>query len=348
VITGRYRTALVVSALLALVVSGCAESGRTAEPAGAEATTNPSGYPVSIENCGRTLTFDRPPERAVTGYEPVLETMIALGLSDRIVGRTNFTENGPDGFLPGQKAQYEAIPEISDTIALPSKEVMFAQRADFVIDVSAQSSFNSADGQATIEELDANGAQVFLTGGWCDDEGVRNATVEKTIEDVRDLGKIFGVQDRAEQLATEFEATLADVRERVSGRPPVRVLAIDSGDGPVNAFGGEGLTNAMIVAAGGENVLAAVPEDYTEVSIEQIAASAPEAVLVSDYAVLFGESYPAADVKADAAFRIARDSPAAQQRRFLAVPAAGQHPGYRNILTLVKIAEFLHPDAFVT
>lgn len=333
-----------VSALLALVASGCTAPGRTAEPAGTTAT-NPAGYPVSIENCGRTLTFDRPPVRVVTGYEPVLETMIALGLTDRIVGRTNFTENGPDGFLPGQKAQYEAIPEISDTIVLPSKEVMLAQRADFVIDVSAQSSFNAADGQATIQELDASGAQVYITGGWCDVEGVKNATVEKTIEDVRNLGKIFGIKDRAEQLATQFEATLADVRERVSGRPPVRVLAVDSGDGPVNAYGGQGLTNAMITAAGGENVLAAVPEDYTEVSVEQIAASRPEAVLVSDYVVSFGESYPPAEQKADAAFRIARDSPAAQQRRFLAVPAAGQHPGYRNILTLVEMAEFLHPDA---
>lgn len=341
----RGRAALAVSALLALVVSGCGATTPTAAPAATEAT-NPPGYPVSVENCGRTLTFDRPPERVITGYQPVLETLLALGLVDRVVGRTNFAENGPDGFLPGQKAPYEAIPEISDTIVLPSKEVTLSQQADFVIDVSALSSFNAADGQATIEELDASGAQVYLTGGWCDAEGVRNTTVEKTIEDVRDLGRIFGVEDRAEQLATEFETTLADVRARVADRPPVRVLALDSGDGPVNAYGGEGLTNEMIVAAGGENVLASVPEDYTEVSVEQIAAAQPEALLVADYVVLFGESYPAAEQKADAAFRIARESPAAQQRRFLAVPVAGQHPGYRNVLTLVEIARFLHPDAF--
>ncbi len=341
----RWRAALAVSALLALVLSGCGVASPTAAPAGTQ-DESPPGYPVSVQNCGRTLTFDRPPERVVTGYEPVLETLIALGLADRVVGRTNFSENGPDGFLPGQKAQYEAIPEISDTIVLPSKEVMLSQQSDFVIDVSAQSSFNSADGQATIEELDASGAQVYVTGGWCDAEGVKNATVEKTIQDVRNLGQIFGVQDRADELATEFETTLADVRARVSGRAPVRVLAVDTGDGPVNAYGSEGLTNQMILAAGGENVLAAVPEDYVEVSVEQIAASQPEALLVADYRVLFGESYPAAEQKADVAFRIVRDSPAAQQRRFLAVPVVGQHPGYRNILTVVEIARFLHPDAF--
>lgn len=236
----------------------------------------------------------------------MLETLIALGLSDRVIGRTNFAENGPDGFLPGQKAAYDAIPQISDSIVLPSREVMLAQHADFVIDVSAESSFNAANGQATIQELDASGAQVYITGGWCDAAGVKNATVEKTIEDVRNLGKIFGVRDRAERLATEFERTLADVKARVAGKPPVRVLAVDSGEGPVSAYGGAGLTNQMILAAGGVNVLADVPEDYTEVSVERVAASQPDAVLVSDYLVLFGKPYPPGPQKVEAVFRIVR------------------------------------------
>ncbi|MGH3950510.1 MAG: hypothetical protein ACRDSE_15545 [Pseudonocardiaceae bacterium] len=60
------------------------------------------------------------------------------------------------------------------------------------------SSFNPADGQATIEELDSSGAPVYVTGGWCDAHGVKNFTIEQTIDDVRNLGKIFAVPDRAE------------------------------------------------------------------------------------------------------------------------------------------------------
>jgi len=355
----RTTTTLGISTALIMLLAGCSSGGAppgsvasasagTSEALGASPVPSQSstGYPVTVENCGRSLTFDEAPSRVVTGYQPVLETLLALGLEDRIIGRLNFSENGPDGFLPGQKALYEAIPEINDTIVLPSKEIMLTQDADFVIDVSAISSFDPANGQATIEELDDAGAQVFITGGWCDAQGVRAFKIEDTIDDVRELGMIFGVTDRAEQLATEFEATLAGVRERVSGEEPVRVLAIDGGDGPVNAYGGSGLTDQMIDAAGGVNVLAGIDEDYTEVSVESIAAADPEAVLVSDYVVYFGEAFPSAEEKAEAVFPLIPESAAAQERRFQALPVAGQHPGYRNILTVELVARFLHPDAF--
>lgn len=340
-------SALVIAAL----VAACASPAQTAQerPAPAETAAPAEGggdYPVSVENCGRTLTFEEAPRRVVTGYQPVLETMIALGLQDRIVGRVNFEENGPEGYLPGQKAVYDAIPEISDSIVFPSKEVMLSQDADFVIDVSAMSSFDPAGGQATVEELDAAGAQVYVTGGWCSPEEVLEFQIADTLDDVRNLGAIFGVPDRAEALVADLQATLDDVEERVAGRDPVRVLVTDGGEGPVNAYGGAGLTNQMVTLAGGENALADVREDYTEVSAEQVAASQPEALIVSDYTVYFGEELPGAETKAESAFAIARDSPAARERRFLALPVAAQHPGYRNVQAIADIARFLHPDAF--
>lgn len=62
-----------------------------------------------------------------TGPRAVFETMVDLGLGEHIIGRTNFVENGPDGFLPGHKKVYDAVPEISD-IDLPQKEALIAQQ----------------------------------------------------------------------------------------------------------------------------------------------------------------------------------------------------------------------------
>ncbi|GAB2910952.1 ABC transporter substrate-binding protein [Nonomuraea fastidiosa] len=300
------------------------------------------GFPVTVENCGRKLTFDRPPSKVVTGYHPALETLLALGLGDRIAGRTNFSESA---FLPGQKEQYDKIQEISPTIMLPQKEIMLAQGADFVLD-NSMAGFDAAGGYATVEELDAAGSPVYILGGWCSPEEVLTFTLDDTFDDLRNLGKIFGVSDRAEALISELQGELADVKKRVEGRTPVKVLATDGGEGPVNAFGGSGITNQMIVAAGGENVLKDVKGDYTEVSAEQISASEPEAILVSDYATLRGEDMPTSQAKAEEAFAIVRNSPAAKNKRYLALPVAAQHPGYRNILAITDIARFLHPDAF--
>jgi iron complex transport system substrate-binding protein len=107
-----------------------------------------------------------------------------------------------------------------------------------------------------------------------------------------------------------------------------------------------GVTHQMIAAAGGENVLADVKGDYTEVSVEQISAAQPDAILVSEYATLRGEKMPTVQAKIADALAIARNSPAAKDDRALAVPIAAQHPGYRNLLAVADIARFLHPDAF--
>ncbi|MFF0772748.1 ABC transporter substrate-binding protein [Nonomuraea wenchangensis] len=330
----------------ALTLTACGQAPAVQEAARETVEQNgqaaQAGFPVTVENCGRELTFDRPPSKVVTGYHPALETLLALGLGDRIAGRTFF---GESAFLPGQKEQYDKIPQISETIMLPQKEVMLAQGADFVLD-NAMASFDAAGGYATVEELDAAGSPVYILGGWCSPEEVLRFTLDDTFTDLRNLGRIFGVPDRAEKLVTELQGRLADVKKRVEGRTPVKVLATDGGKGPVNAYGGAGVTNQMITMAGGVNVLAGVKADYTEVSAEEVSASQPEALLVSDYATLRGEDTPSSPAKAEEAFAIARNSPAAKDRRYLALPVAAQHPGYRNLLAVADLARFLHPDAF--
>ncbi|MGR6917577.1 ABC transporter substrate-binding protein [[Actinomadura] parvosata] len=333
------RRLLALMAALTLTACGQAPTARQESATGAAPR---AGFPVTITNCGRALTFDEPPSKVVTGYHPALETLLALGLGDRIAGRTNFSESA---FLPGQKEQYDKIPEISSTIMLPQKEVMLAQGADFVLD-NAMASFDAGGGYATVEELDAAGSPVYILGGWCSPEETLQYTLDKTFTDIQNLGKIFGVPDRAEKLVADLRGKLDDVRTRVSGRPPVKVLATDGGKGPVNAYGGSGITHQMITAAGGVNVLKDVKGDYTEVSVEQVSASQPEAILVSEYATLRGETMPSVAAKTADALSIARNSPAAKDERVLPLPVSAQHPGYRNLLAVVDIARFLHPDAF--
>jgi len=318
--------------------SGAPSTGASGSTGTTDATA--TGFPLTVQNCGRTLTFTAPPTRAVTGYQPVLETVLALGVGDAVIGRLNYSENGPDGFLPGQKALYDKIPEISPKISLPNREALLSLEPDLVLEYS-YSGFNASKGQATIDELIAAGSQVFIAGGWCDAQGVKDYQISDSIEDVRTLGKIFGVPERGEELAAELQATVDEVATKVKDRPKVKVLATDGGAGPVNAYGGGGVTARLIEAAGGTNVLGDVDEDYFQASKETVSVTEPDAVLVSDY-----QPGDTGQQKADQAFALVPDSPAAKTERFDALPVAGQHPGYRNVLTLRRVAQFLHPDAF--
>ncbi len=66
-----------VMGTLALVLAGCGESGGKPEAKGTvvPAAGRATGFPVRIENCGRTLTFDEPPSRVVADYQPGLEIL---------------------------------------------------------------------------------------------------------------------------------------------------------------------------------------------------------------------------------------------------------------------------------
>jgi iron complex transport system substrate-binding protein len=96
------RSFAALSILLALAACGGPPAAPTAAPAPADAPVPtaaavataahsaaaeaPAGFPVTIQDCGRTLTFTKAPERIVTTYPNAAELLIRLGLGDKIVG----------------------------------------------------------------------------------------------------------------------------------------------------------------------------------------------------------------------------------------------------------------------
>ncbi len=90
-------TRLMFILLVFALLTACG-SAPTAQPSAAPlaATANSAptdapaaiagSYPLTIENCGRTLTFTQAPERVLAIYQPLAEIMIALGLGEKIVG----------------------------------------------------------------------------------------------------------------------------------------------------------------------------------------------------------------------------------------------------------------------
>lgn len=60
-----------------------------------EAAASISTYPLTIENCGRTLTFAKPPERVLTTWQAPPELLVKLGLGDKIIGTENALQFPP-------------------------------------------------------------------------------------------------------------------------------------------------------------------------------------------------------------------------------------------------------------
>lgn len=72
------------AACMALAACGGSGGGASTSPGGGAPTStgggaSGDGFPVTIQNCGRTLTFDRPPSRVVLPYQPEAEIFVSSG-----------------------------------------------------------------------------------------------------------------------------------------------------------------------------------------------------------------------------------------------------------------------------
>lgn len=329
------RRLLAAGFITATLLTGC---GTTAAPAVGPTPPGPpapAGYqPVTVQSCGETLTFDAPPSRVISTGQEATEILLTLGVTDRIVGVSR-TYNA----LPAElAADFAQIPQLAGEESAP-REVTLAARPDFVVAPYTNFDFDPAEGLATKEDLAAAGAQIFGLRTNCTDTPA-DSTLEDTYADILDLGRIFGVSERAEQVVTEMRATVTDVQSKIAGRSPVSVLAYANGEGPLGVSGA-GLGTDLIRLAGGRNVFADLSEGFGQVTVEVAAQRNPEVFVVNFY-----EGGPSAQEKIDLLIRVLPNSPAAQERRAVGIDDAALNEGVRNADAVAVLARALHPDAF--
>lgn len=314
--------------IIALVVGACgssSDSGKTPGPAAKAA-----GFPVTINNCGRTLTFDAPPKRAVTTFQPTLEVMLALGLQNSIVGREDYTE-GP--ILPDQVAAFNSVPKVSKPSTFPTKEVMLSLRPDFVISDTLDN-FDASNGAATVDELKAAGAQVYIQTGRCKDG--QHATFQDDYTDLTNIAKIFGVPERATKVIARMKATIAAARARIKGRPPVRLIFYDYKKGPLSLMT-SGLSQ-VVQFGGGDNLTHNDTGIEVDVSVEKAVSENPSVILLWDY----GAKGNADSIKYLKSALATTD--AVKNNRLIPIEGAYTVPGYRTALGVAKVAGLLYPD----
>lgn len=83
---------LATLSVLALLTAGCAPSETAPIPdeAPGAAVDGHTQYPLTIENCGVSVRFDGPPQRAVSLYQASTEILLSLGLADQMVGTSTW------------------------------------------------------------------------------------------------------------------------------------------------------------------------------------------------------------------------------------------------------------------
>ena len=285
--------------------------------------------PVTVKSCDRILAFDQPPSAAVSHDSNMTEMMLALGLTDRMVGYTGISKwrKDADGMLEG----LSELPELSP--GKPTKEVLVAAGADFLF--AGWNYGMSVGGEVTPLTLEPFGIPVYELTESCIHIGPRDKiSMDAMFNDLLNLGTIFGVDDRAERLVAGYRAELADLAEEAaSDQLPLRVFIYDSGEDTPFTAGKYAMPTALIEAAGGRNVMDDLEKSWATVGWEAVIDRDPEVIVIVNYG----------DVTADDKRRFLLANPALAQidavrnGRFVVLDYAEATPGPRNIDAIRKL-----------
>jgi iron complex transport system substrate-binding protein len=330
----RSWTARIAAAAVALatLLPGAPVAGAPSE-APTEAPAEQAYTPVTVTNCGVTTTYRQAPQRAVTMNQQNTEIMLALGLQDRMIG----TAYLDDKILPEYQAAYARIPVLATQY--PSKEVLLAAGADFVFGGFA-SAFR-APNNYTREELKGFGMDSYLTNASCL-EG-RKMTMDDVYKDILDIGKIFGVEQRAVRLVAEMQAGIDEVRGKIGDAVgTIKVLLYDSETTAPYVAGCCGAGGMAIEMGGGTNIFSDLVGGWATANWEAVVERNPDVI------ILIEAEWSSAREKASYLLGNPALSTvnAIQNVRFVTVPFTSTSPGIRNHTLVKQLAVALYPEKF--
>jgi iron complex transport system substrate-binding protein len=340
---GRNSVLRAAVALLAAAsaVSGCSSSDDTS--GAVERDTAASAYPLTIENCGRTITIDSPPQRAVSLNQGSTEILLALGLADRMVGTATWT----DPVRENLAAENAKVPRLADN--KPSFEVVLDTEPDFV-----SASFGGTLGPGGVAEpsqFEQLAVPAYLSPTDCDgkDDNSVNAdgnrtkplTMDAVYKEIRELAAIFDVRERGEEFVAELEQRYEDASAQVNAEDVSLAYWFADIETPYVA-GCCGSSGIITDSVGAKNVFDDTTNEWPQVSWETILDRNPTALVMADLSrrsitgdaldskIEFLESNP-----------VTQRLTAVQDRRYIVVNGADLNPSIRTVDGIEKVAAVL-------
>lgn len=322
------RTALATATLL--LVTGC---GATI------ATETTAAAPVTVQNCGQDVTYDKVPSKVVTNDTGITELMFALGLKDRMAGYVVDGGNTVDLQTSPWKAEFGSTRKLADKI---SKEVVQGANADLVF-AGWNYGFSESTG-FTPDALKALNIQTYQLTEACRNGNGKQRGIMPALDalytDLRNLGKIFRVEAKAEELIKGYQQQIDNAGKLMAGKPRPKVFLFDSGQDQPFTSGRNAAPQDVISKAGGDNIFGDLNDSWTTVNWETVVQRDPDVVLIVDYAD--GEANTPAQKQAFLeGFAPLANSPAIRNKRFFALPYAALVESPRNPASIEAFAKYL-------
>jgi iron complex transport system substrate-binding protein len=207
------------------------------------------------DDSGAQVRLKQPARRIVSLAPHITEILFDAGAGDRVVGTVDYSDYPQAASRIARVGSYTEL----------DLETILALKPDLVI------AWQSGNPLSQLEPLKQLGIALFLS---------EPDRVEDVAASLEQFGELAGTSDVARPAAAAFRARLADLRQRYSGRAPVRTF-YQMWSEPLLTVGGGQIIGSAIRLCGGVNIFEQLSAMAPEVSLEAVLAADPEVIVAS-------------------------------------------------------------------
>lgn len=235
-----------------------------------EAEGTKTEYPLTVitydyEGNEVETTYEKAPEKVLAVYQGSIETMLALGLKDRLVATAGLDNEVPEEM----KAAFSETNYLDEFT--PSLETVTMLEPDMIL---SWGSIFADDRLGNVTNWIAKGCNTYINtntrkGG--------SRTLENECTDILNLGMIFDVQDKAEAIVADIKEVVNKTTEAtkdMEDKPSVMILEPYGDD--ISNYGAKSLGGDMVTQLGAE----LANPDASSVGKEDIVAANPDVIFV--------------------------------------------------------------------
>lgn len=299
---------------------------------------NPAHYPVTIENYNtqgepEQMTYTKPPQRVVAVWQNSIETLLALGVGDRIIAGNGVPDK--KFFRKEYQEQYSKIPYTG--LQLLDLETTMMLKPDLIV------GWHSTFAPKVLRPTDfwhKRGVNTFIARSSMIDAKPR--TLANEYKDILDLGKIFDKNERAQQLVGQMQQEVNFAISRTADYPKrPRALVLEFMGKEPSVYGEKSLAGNIVKELHGE----LLAEKQRAIGLEQVVELDPDVIFIVVTEFNYGREQDMLDrVTQHKALKHLR---CVQQGRVVALPLyAIYSSGVRTYDGIKIIATGMYPDLY--
>lgn len=280
------------------------------------ATENTRAAEIRVtDDSGQAIDLPGPARRIIALYGAYNEILAAMGLEDRLVGRTKAD------VLPASILEKPSI----GTHMRPNVELVLGLRPDLIIQNAGR-----RDAMTVVDQLRRHGRKVAV---------FHPLDFEGLFDVIERIGRLTGEPEASAALVSRLKERLHGVASRLSGLGRRPTVFFEVRYPNLLGAGRGSIVNDVIERAGGTNCLES-SKKLVRIGMETLIDHQPDAYVIQE-GPMNREPSPPGERPHFSALQAVR------QGRILQVDEQiFSRPGPRSVEAVETLAEFLHPDRF--